>query len=293
MIHYKIEKAIRKMFREGQITDLPSTWTEEDVIDYLTSYGRVVKAEEKNPKELKDLADKINRLAEVLMKYGPELKEKISGPNNFKNRPEKAPYKEREDEEEKKKGVFTPFSEEELTLFGKQDPAEVERQRKIKELKEDLEYRILRIRQIMDRKHKSPLLTDSKKLLNELEEKVKEANSVEQLEEIEDQLKHLEKTILLLSGKKRPREKSKTISIETEAERALYGKKYTSDLQSFWDYLETRGMKPSGRQMGQILHELLETLSPDQVKQILDDFYDKYEYDVKERKNLEELLGDK
>lgn len=57
----------------------------------------------------------------------------------------------------------------------------------------------------------------------------------------------------------------------------------SNELQAFWEYLETRGMKPTPEEKRKILKKLLEVLSVGQVGRIFQDFKDRYELDIKGR----------
>lgn len=121
MINYKLEQALRKMFREGDISNVPSNWSEDDFVDYLASYGRALTKSSGSTEysswteAFKRMSKQFDELANLIEKRGIKLLTKREA-RKLAHELGKAVEDEEEEEEEEKK-YYSIFSKEEEALF--------------------------------------------------------------------------------------------------------------------------------------------------------------------------------
>jgi len=181
MIDYTLEKALIDMWEKGELGGIPKSWTLNDFLGYLHSYGRtIIKAErrsqEDEEKEAKEfyrevkpsfdrMAEAFNNLAEAIASSRREAKptkkrefysvfneeeEKLFSTAKDakpKNKPEKYPYKEEEDEKKSSHLVDSSgsnravYQEPEKYPYRPEDKEETKKGSKFEEMAEEARRR--------------------------------------------------------------------------------------------------------------------------------------------------------
>lgn len=228
MLDYKVEAAIRKMFQEGQIKGVPSNWSEEDLIHYISSYGTAITKTEA-PEWARRLSNSLDSLIGLAKSGRFKLIQKIPGAGGKLANPKKVPHREEEIEEEKRKGVWVGFTKEELALFGKQDPAEVRMKEEFEELKEKAKVKLERIRELLEIRPHSLEVAPLRQEYRDLKGSLEESKTTKELKQLIIDVKDLERRILSISVKKRekpypnPKPKPKPLPVQIEEEDFLCG----------------------------------------------------------------------